>query len=114
MATFWGLKHMSNHSREEHIEIQLTGSAEFDVEALAVKIGEMRAAGWEDLRLFTDSGYDCSGLYLTGMRPETAAEKKTRLKAEDALAKRRQAQKDQKKQQDLKELARLKALYEDV
>lgn len=73
---------------------------------------EAQAAGYRDIRIDADYTYEYTELLLTGTRDMTDAER-NRLKAAEQkrLAKAKQAR-EQKKERELAELARLKRKYE--
>lgn len=94
------------------------GEAEEAVELIAQFISEKKSEGWTDLFLSINGidDYNDGALVLVGNRPESAAEENKRLKLQEKNQERAKKTKakmvKQFEENELKELARLKAKYE--
>lgn len=102
--------------KPEYMSVELEGNAEEAVGKLAQFIADKKEEGWTNLRLSIEGGdpdYGDGEIILSGMRPETEKEYIQRQRMELASAERQRIAKQKKQDQELKELARLKAKYEN-
>lgn len=101
----------------DKVDVSVSGkTARMLVDDLDTTLATLEEAGWRNLYLsMSHPEYEYSDtLVFEGQRPETESERVARLKREAKVKEVRKKVKATKREKELKELARLKAKYEDA